>query len=65
MYEYDPDGDILVLTVCEGTVDHGQQEGDIILHFSEDDTLLQVEILDASRTLAGMLEEVLQDRVQA
>jgi uncharacterized protein YuzE len=58
-YDYDPDADILLLRLQDKDPDHGEQEGDVIMHYAEDGTLVELEILDASSNAVGMLRTML------
>lgn len=57
-YAYDPDGDILFLRLQDREPAHGPG-GDVIMHYAEDGTLVNVEILDASSNVVGMLRTML------
>ena len=51
---YNRKEDILVLEVSKGSIDHAQESGPIIAHFSADDKLVLLEILEASDFLADL-----------
>jgi uncharacterized protein YuzE len=58
---YDREEDILMLEmVGEGTIDHAEQSGPFIVHFSQDGRLLLLEILDASEFLASVIKVTLR-----
>lgn len=61
-YEYDVETDILLIRLRDGAPDHGEQTEGIIAHYSPDDELLQLEILDASSVTADMVKTVLSSR---
>lgn len=59
--KYDRAEDILLLEVSEGdTIDHAEQSGSLIAHFSADGHLVLLEILDASEFLTDILKASLR-----
>lgn len=61
--KYYPDADALVMKVSDEKPDHGEQVGDeMILHFTKDNKLVKVEILDASRTVLDLLKPILSQK---
>lgn len=52
--KYDRDADILTLEISENGIDHAEEAGPMIIHLSEDNKPVLVEILDASQFLADM-----------
>ena len=52
--KYDRDADILTLEFSESGIDHAEEAGPMIIHLSEDNKPVLVEILDASQFLADM-----------
>lgn len=61
-YDYDSEADVLVIRLSEKTPDFGEQEGNVITHYTEDNKPVQIEILDASETAIGMLQAMLPKR---
>jgi len=58
---YDREEDILLIeTVSGGTIDHAEQAGSFIAHFSQDGELLVLEILDASEFLLSLIKVTLR-----
>ena len=54
---YNRDEDILLIeTSPEGKITHAEHTGPLIAHFSEDQKLILLEILDASEFLACLLK---------
>jgi hypothetical protein len=51
---YNRKEDILVLEVSKGSIDHAEESGPIIAHFSADDKLVLLEILEASDFLGDL-----------
>ncbi len=50
-YEYDLEVDVLTIKLASGKPDHGEQMGNVIAHYNLDDQLVELEILDASKTV--------------
>ena len=46
---YDPTVDVLLVEVSKRSIDHAEELGPLIVHFSKDDKPVALEILDASR----------------
>jgi uncharacterized protein YuzE len=58
---YDRTEDILTIETGEdGILDHAEQVGDFIAHFSQDGRLLILEILDASEFLTELFKSTLR-----
>ncbi len=58
---YDRDEDVLLIEVMpEGRVDHAEQVDSIIVHLTADGRLVLLEIMDASRFLARVLQAALR-----
>jgi uncharacterized protein YuzE len=57
-YEYDKEGDILLIKLREGKLEFGEQEGNIITHYDSEYKPIEIEILDASKTTLEMLETI-------
>lgn len=61
--KYYPDADALVLRLMDEKPDHGEQAGDeIILHYTKDNKLVKIEILDASKTVMDFLNPILSQK---
>jgi len=58
-YEYNPEADVLTITISDEKPDYGEQAGSIINHYSEDGTPVEIEILDASETALSIIEPIL------
>lgn len=59
-YEYDRGTDILVIRLSDRKPDHGEQAENIITHYSKDGKPVEIEILDASRTILELVKPMLQ-----
>jgi uncharacterized protein YuzE len=49
---YDRDADVLVIELSDEDIDHAEEVGPLIIHFSKDNKPVLIEILDASEFLA-------------
>jgi len=62
---YDRIEDILTIeTAQEGIIEHAEQTGSFIAHFSQDDKLLLLEILDASEFLSSLVKVAVRGKEQ-
>jgi hypothetical protein len=48
---YSPDVDALIIQVSDEPIFHAEEEGQTILHYSENDQLVLIEILDLARRI--------------
>ena len=49
---YNRDADVLVIELSDENIDHAEEVGPLIIHFSKDNKPVLIEILDASEFLA-------------
>ena len=49
--EYFKDGDILVIKMSKKPFEYAEMEGSVIVHYSNDDKPVRIEVLNASRLL--------------
>ena len=54
-YKYDPETDILIIKLSKDKPDFGEQEGNIINHYNKEGKPIEIEILDASETVAHLV----------
>lgn len=59
-YEYDRETDILVIRLSDQKPDFGEQAENIITHYSKDGKPVEIEILDASRTVLELIKPMLE-----
>lgn len=60
-YSYDPDADVLMLRKKgTGKIDHAEEMGDFVVHFSKQNVPLLIEILNASSVIAESNKNMLQ-----
>jgi uncharacterized protein YuzE len=64
-YEYNPHTDVLIIQMKKGKPDHGEQVGNVITHYSKDGTVVELEILDASREAANMITAIMKSKQSA
>ena len=58
---YDRHEDILMIEVVPyGTIDHAEQVDGVIVHLTEDDRVVLLEILDASEFLSTLVKVAMQ-----
>ena len=57
---YNRKEDILTLEVSRAPIDHAEEAGPIIAHFSTDDKLVLLEILEASDFLADLTKATMK-----
>lgn len=50
-FVYEKEDDVLNIWLSKKKIDYAQQKGDVISHFSDDNELVYIEILDASKFL--------------
>ena len=61
--KYYPDADVLEMRITDEDLDHGVQASDeIILHYTKDDKLVKIEMLDASKTVMEILQPILSQK---
>ena len=53
---YDRETDIMMLELSKAKIDHAEQAGSIIIHFSKKDKPVMLEILDASEFITATLK---------
>lgn len=52
-YSYDPESDVLSVTISNKAFDYAQELGDFIVHFDKKDKPVYVEILNAQKFLSN------------
>lgn len=57
-YDYDQETDILTIKLAEKKPDFGEQRKNIITHYDRENKPVEIEILDASRTVLKILETI-------
>ncbi len=62
---YNREDDVLMMELLpDASIDHAEQVGSVIAHFSPDDRLVLLEILQASKFLATMIEAGLRGQAE-
>ena len=59
---YDREEDILMVETAEGNIDHAEEMGPIIVHFTKDEKPVLLEILDASEFLSLATKSSIKDQ---
>jgi uncharacterized protein YuzE len=57
---YNREEDILTLELSEAPIDHAEEAGPLIVHFTADDRLVVLEILEASDFLSKLMKGAMQ-----
>ncbi len=57
-YKYDQKTDILLLTLSTEKPDFAEQSENIITHYNKNGKPIEIEILDASKTMLNMMETI-------
>ncbi len=58
-YKYDPETDILLIELSRSKPDFGEQKENVITHYNKKGIPIEIEILDASKTIAKIADVVL------
>lgn len=62
-FRYDKEDDVLMIWFSKEPIDHAEQVKDVIVHFSKNDRMVLMEILDASKFLKET-SEVLPPKIR-
>lgn len=57
-FKYEKEDDVLNIWLSDRKIDYGEQAGDIIVHFTEEEEPVYIEILDASKFLRRQAEDL-------
>ncbi len=57
---YNQDVDALLVELSDGDIDHAEQSGELIVHFSKSGEPVLLEILDAKEFILGSLATVMR-----
>ncbi len=61
--EYYPDSDILEIRILDEKPKYGEEYSEnIIIHYSEEKSVVKIEILDASKTILSFLQPILEQK---
>jgi uncharacterized protein YuzE len=60
LYSYDQETDILTIRLAEEKPDFGEQRENIITHYDKENKPVEIEILDASKTVLKILETIVK-----
>lgn len=57
-FSYEREDDVLNIWLSDEKIDYAEETGDIIVHFTEDDEPVYIEVLDASHFLKREAEDL-------
>jgi uncharacterized protein YuzE len=57
---YDREGDVLDILVRDAQIHHAEDHGQVIINYDEESRVVEIEILEASRVLKDILEEIIK-----
>jgi len=61
--KYYPDSDILEIRMLDEKPKYGEEYGEnMIIHYSEENRVVKIEILDASKTILDFLQPILEQK---
>jgi uncharacterized protein YuzE len=58
--KYDREGDVLDILIRDGQIHHAEEYGQVIINYDEENRVVEIEILDASKVFGSVLAEVLK-----
>jgi uncharacterized protein YuzE len=58
--KYDREGDVLDILIRDGQIHHAEEYGRVIINYDEENRIVEIEILDASKVFGSVLAEVLK-----
>jgi uncharacterized protein YuzE len=58
--KYDREGDVLDILIRDGQIHHAEEYGQVIINYDEENRMVEIEILDASKVFGSVLAEVLK-----
>ncbi len=61
-YDYDAETDILLIELGKGKPDFGEQSENIITHYNKKGLPIEIEILEASKTVAKVIETMFKEK---
>jgi len=57
--KYYPDSDILEIQILDEKPSYGEEHSESIIHYSRENRVVKIEILDASHTILSFLQPIL------
>ena len=58
--KYDRESDVLDILLKEAQIHHAEDYGQVIVNYDKDGNVIEIEILDASKILSEILQNVLK-----
>jgi uncharacterized protein YuzE len=56
--KYDREGDVLDILVRDGQIHYAEEYGQVIINYDEENRVVEIEILNASRVFGNILTEI-------
>ena len=63
--KYDGEGDTLNILVKQGQIHHATEQDQLIINYDENGEVIEIEMLNASKFLGGLLTGVIQAKPKA
>jgi len=60
--KYSKDTDVLLIELSDKTIDHAEEQGQVIVHFSKNNTPVLIEIMDASQFITDAFSSVVKQK---
>jgi uncharacterized protein YuzE len=58
--KYDREGDVLDILIRDGQIHHAEDHGQVIINYDDENRVVEIEILDASKVFGSILAEALK-----
>jgi uncharacterized protein YuzE len=58
--KYDREGDVLDILIRDKQIHHAEEYDQVIINYDEENKIVEIEILDASKVFGNILTEVLK-----
>jgi len=58
--EYDREGDVLDILISDKQIHHAEEYDQVIINYDEENKIVEIEILDASKMFRDILIEILK-----
>ncbi len=59
MYKYSSEVNIVLIKLRKGQLHRGEQEGNIIIHYDKDEKPIEIEILNASKSMFWLAKAII------
>jgi uncharacterized protein YuzE len=58
--KYDREGDVLDILIRDGQIHHAEDHGQVIINYDDENRVVEIEILNASKVFGSILAEALK-----